>query len=168
MADIKSLAKMIKWHRLILQKQGEAPLLHVWVRYVWGDTEDEVEFFVGEDEYSSKAPDLFFEEVEIPNEVRDIVKDVIRRRIWFKIEPVEDESMEATNEWKEIKVDGIHTEDEGVFEIDGRKYRVRKDNDLYLSEEDVQKLVKEKLWKLSADAEVARKEDLWWEEEPLP
>jgi len=168
MTDIKSLIKMIKWHKLILQKQGETPLLHVWVRYVWGDEEDEVEFFVGENEYSNKAPALFFEEVKIPNEVRDIVENVIRWRTWFKIEPVEDENMEATNRWKEVKKDGIHTEDEGVFEIDGKKYRVRKDNDLYLPEEDVQKLVEKKLWELSADAEVARKEDLWWEEEPLP
>jgi hypothetical protein len=168
MANIKSLIKMIKRRRLILQKQGGSELLRVWVRYVWGDKEDEVELFVSEDEYSSKAPDLFFEEVKIPDEVRDIVEDVIRWRTWFKIEPAEDESVEATNEWKEIKVDGIHTEDEGVFEIGGKKYRVTKDNDLYLSEEDVQKLVKEELWELSADAEVARKEDLWWEEEPLP
>lgn len=167
MANIKNLIKTIKWHRLILQKQGETPLLRVWVRYVWGDEEDEVEFFVGENEYSSKAPALFFEEVKIPDEVQGIVEDVIKWRTWFKIEPVENESVEATNEWKEIKEGGIHTKDEGIFEIDGKKYRVIKDNDLYLPEEDVEKLVKNELWELSADAEEARKEDLWWEEEPL-
>lgn len=167
MADIKNLIKMIKWRRLMLQKQLESPLLHVWVRYKWGDDEDEVDLFVSENEYVSKAPDLFFEEVEVPDEVKDIVAEVIRWRTWFKIEPVEDEDVEATDSWKEIRAADVHIEDEGIFEINGKKYRVRKDNDLDLSKEDVEKLVEAGLLEMSVDAEVARKEDLWWEEEPI-
>jgi hypothetical protein len=168
MADIKTLVKMIKRQRMMLQKQLESPLLHVKVKYVWGDDEGEVDLFVAEDEYVSKAPDLFFDEVEVPDEVKDIVADVIKWRTWFEIEPVEDEDIEAADSWKEVRAADVHIEDEGVFEIGGKKYRVRKDNDLDLSKEDIEKLVSVGLLEMSADAEVARKEDLWWEEEPLP
>jgi hypothetical protein len=166
--DIRRLIKAIRQEALILRKDKITKFL---IRYVWNGKEDFLDYITSD---GQEAAACFLDEVQVPSEIRDIVEDVIVGKKWFEIVKVEDD-VEATNTWKKVftgSEQDIYLSDEGVFEIDGKKYKVKKHKHLKLDHKDVERLVRAGLTKLSADAV---EEDYWssadradyeWKERP--
>jgi hypothetical protein len=156
MADIKELIKTL---RLLKQMIPKTHYVDAKVKYKLGDEEYEVEFDTSEEDWHYEAADLFFDHVRglhekledvFPVEVKDIAEDVVRRRLWFKITPVESDA-DVTEDWTRIKEEGITRSEEKVFEVDGKKYLVEKHPELVLSQEDVEQLVRAGLFEMSVD-----------------
>ena len=85
-----------------------------------------------------------------------------------------EDDVEATNTWTKVFMGperDIYLSDEGVFEINGKKYKVEKDKHLKLDHKDVERLVRAGLTKLSVDSvdeeyeTSAARADEWWERE---
>jgi hypothetical protein len=149
MADIKQLIKMLRRQR---QQLAKADYVRARVRYVLNGEEYEVEFDTSNQVYHYEAPKLFFMHAEgFPEEVKDIAADVVEWTRWFKIIPVSDDE-EVTEDWIPEKAAGVTIGERKVFEVDGKKYLVEKDPHLYLSQEDVEKLVRAGLFEMVADA----------------
>ncbi len=153
MAEIKELIKMLRRQKQLLVK----------TRYVRGrvtynlEGEDyEVSFDTSEDDWHDEAADLFFDEVKglneeltdeiFPTKVKDIAEDVVTWNRWFKITPVEDDA-EVTEDWTPIVENGVITGEKKVFEVD-----VEKHPELHLSQKDVEKLVRNKLFEMRVDS----------------
>jgi hypothetical protein len=166
--DIQRLIKAIRREALILRKDKRTKFR---IKYVWGGKEDFKEYITSDGE---KAAAWFLDDAQVPPEIRNIVGDVIVGEKWFEIVEVGDD-VEATNTWTKVFIGperDIYLSDEGVFEIDGKKYKVEKDKHLKLDHKDVERLVRAGLTKLSADAV---EEDYWssadraddeWKERP--
>lgn len=150
--DIQCLIKAIKQQPLTLSKDL-VPKIRI--TYVLDGEKDYVVYKTSD---TWEAALRFLDDVNIPEEIRDIVIDVITGEKWFEITEV-DNSVEATNTWKKVREGqegNIHLKDEGVFEFEvgnkPYKVRVEKDKDLILRPEDIEKLVSAGLTGLSADA----------------
>jgi hypothetical protein len=166
--DIRRLIKAIRQEALILRKDKRTKFR---IRYVWDGEESFLEYVTSD---GQEAAAWFLDDVQVPSEIRDIVEDVIVGEKWFEIVEVGDD-VEATNTWTKVFIgpeQDIYLSDEGVFEIDGKKYKVEKDKHLKLDRKDVERLVRAGLTKLSADAV---EEDYWssadraddeWKERP--
>jgi hypothetical protein len=156
MAEIKELIKTL---RLLKQMIPKTHYVEAKVKYKLGEEEGEVEFETSEEDWHYEAADLFFDEVRglherlsdvFPVEVEDIVRDVINRRLWFKITPVGSDA-EVKEDWTPIEEEGVIRSEKKVFEVGGKKYLVEKHPELELSEKDVERLVRAKLFEMKVD-----------------
>jgi len=157
MAKIKELIKMLRRQKQLLVKTRYVRGV---VRYNWRGEEHEVMFDTSDEDWHYEAADLFFDQVRglhdkledaFPVEVKDIAEDVVKRSLWFKITPVESDA-EVTEDWVPIQEEGVTRREEKVFVVDGKKYLVEKDPQLELSEEEVERLVRNGLLEMSVDA----------------
>jgi hypothetical protein len=157
MAEIKELIKMLRRQKQLLVK---ARYVRGVVRYNLEGEDYEVEFDTSDEDWHYEAADLFFDEVRglrekledvFPVEVKDIAADVVKRSLWFKITPVESDA-EVTEDWAPIQEEGVTRREEKVFVVDGKKYLVEKDPQLELSQEDVEKLVRNGLLEMRVDS----------------
>ncbi len=158
MGELKEIIKMLKQQKRLLAK---TKYVRGHVRYNLEGEDYEVGFDTSEEDWHYEAADLFFDEVKglqeeltdeiFPTEVMDIAADVVTWSRWFKITPVGDDA-EVTEDWIPIKEDGVIKGEKKVFEVDGKKYLVEKHPQLWLSEEDVEKLVRNKLFEMKVNS----------------